>query len=301
MGGIPALNHRARPADRRLRVVVVGAGPAGLMAAGEAAGGGAAVTLLDGEDRPGKKLLLTGKGRCNLSNTLPLERFLEGFGANGVFLRNACHRFFSAAAAGVPRRDRRRDRRSSAAAGSTRPTGGRLRSSTRCSRGSGNAACGVLTGRRVTRGDPRARRRVSRGRGRLRGARRPRGAGRRRGLLPADRLPRRRLPDRGGARAPHRRAPPGARPGRLPRAVFQAPRGSASCATSGSSRRPAGHPAIESFGEVHATPFGISGPAVFPVSAAIGALAAAAPVPAADQPQAGPRRGDARRRAWSAK
>jgi hypothetical protein len=43
--------------------------------------------------------------------------------------------------------------------------------------------------------------------------------------------------------------------------------------------RPRGHPAIESFGEVHATPFGISGPAVFPVSAAIGALAAAAPVP----------------------
>src|SRR5512137_3113069 len=76
-------------------VVVIGGGPAGLTAAGEAAGAGAAVLLLEGEDRPGKKLLLTGKGRCNLSNTLPLERFLEGFGANGVFLRNACHRFFS--------------------------------------------------------------------------------------------------------------------------------------------------------------------------------------------------------------
>jgi len=94
VGGIPALT--GEPSGQRLRVIVVGAGPAGLMAAGEAAGGGAAVTLLDGEVAPGKKLLLTGKGRCNLSNTLPLERFLEGFGANGVFLRNACHRFFSA-------------------------------------------------------------------------------------------------------------------------------------------------------------------------------------------------------------
>ena len=51
MGGIPSLTGAAP--GQRLRVVVIGAGPAGLMAAGEAAGGGAAVTLLDGEERPG--------------------------------------------------------------------------------------------------------------------------------------------------------------------------------------------------------------------------------------------------------
>lgn len=56
------------------RVIVVGAGAAGLMAAITAAKNGAAVTLLEGMDRPGKKLLLTGNGRCNLTNmeeTLP--------------------------------------------------------------------------------------------------------------------------------------------------------------------------------------------------------------------------------------
>ena len=144
MGGIPALTGSA--SGQRLRVVVIGAGPAGLMAAGEAAGGGAAVTLLDGEDRPGKKLLLTGKGRCNLSNTLPLERFLEGFGANGVFLRNACHRFFSGqlreflAGIGVETADRARRQDLSG------PRGEPLRCSRRCSRGSGNAACGCSPG-----------------------------------------------------------------------------------------------------------------------------------------------------------
>ena len=193
------------------------------MAAGEAAGGGAAVTLLDGEDRPGKKLLLTGKGRCNLSNTLPLEQFLEGFGANGVFLRNACHRFFSGqlreflAGIGVETAIER--------GGRIYPAGGGRRGARRAARvGRAARRPGAHRAARDAR-DPRARRPVSRGRRRLRGARRPRGAGRRRRLLPADRLARRRLPDRGGARAPHRRAPPGARPGRLPRAVLQAPRG----------------------------------------------------------------------------
>ncbi|HEY6000916.1 MAG TPA: NAD(P)/FAD-dependent oxidoreductase, partial [bacterium] len=79
-----------------LTVAVVGAGPAGLVAAGEAAGAGAQVTLLEGGERAGRKLLLTGKGRCNLSNTLSIEEFIAGFGTNGAFLRNGLHRYFTA-------------------------------------------------------------------------------------------------------------------------------------------------------------------------------------------------------------
>ena len=49
-------------------VVVVGAGPAGMMAAIKAAENGAAVTLLEKMPRAGKKMLITGKGRCNITN-----------------------------------------------------------------------------------------------------------------------------------------------------------------------------------------------------------------------------------------
>ena len=78
------------------RVIVVGAGAAGLLAAGQAASLGASVLLLEKMDRPGRKLLLTGKGRCNLTNADPLPEFIEHFGPNGRFLRQAFARFFSA-------------------------------------------------------------------------------------------------------------------------------------------------------------------------------------------------------------
>jgi predicted Rossmann fold flavoprotein len=78
------------------RVIVVGAGAAGLMAAGQAAGLGASTLLLEKMNRPGRKLLLTGKGRCNLTNEDPLPEFIEHFGLNGRFLRQAFARFFSA-------------------------------------------------------------------------------------------------------------------------------------------------------------------------------------------------------------
>ena len=50
------------------QVIVAGCGAAGMMAAIMAARAGAAITVLEGMDRPGKKLLLTGNGRCNLTN-----------------------------------------------------------------------------------------------------------------------------------------------------------------------------------------------------------------------------------------
>ena len=52
----------------RPRIAVIGAGPAGIMAALEAAAAGARVTLYDTNDAPGRKLLVTGNGRCNISH-----------------------------------------------------------------------------------------------------------------------------------------------------------------------------------------------------------------------------------------
>ncbi len=78
------------------RILVVGGGPAGLMAAGQAALQGAAVLLLEKMARPGRKLLLTGGGRCNLTNDAPLDAFIASFGPQGPFLRQALARFFSA-------------------------------------------------------------------------------------------------------------------------------------------------------------------------------------------------------------
>lgn len=73
-------------------VVVIGGGPAGLMAAGQAASLGAPVLLLQRTARLGTKLRLAGGGRCNLTNTAPIDEFLAHFGPS-LFLRNALARF----------------------------------------------------------------------------------------------------------------------------------------------------------------------------------------------------------------
>jgi predicted Rossmann fold flavoprotein len=76
-------------------VIVIGGGPAGLMAAGQAATSGANTLLLEKMDQPGRKLRITGKGRCNLTNIAPIEDFIEHFHPNGRFLYSAFSRFFS--------------------------------------------------------------------------------------------------------------------------------------------------------------------------------------------------------------
>jgi len=80
--------------DAAGRVIVVGAGASGMMAAGRAAEMGAEVLLLEKTERPGKKILISGKSRCNLTNSKPLEHFILMYGANGSFLRQAFHRYF---------------------------------------------------------------------------------------------------------------------------------------------------------------------------------------------------------------
>ena len=77
-------------------VIVVGGGPAGLMAAGQAATRGLKTLLLEKMDVPGKKLCITGMKRCNLTNTANLDEFIAHFGKNGKFLRQAFNQFFSA-------------------------------------------------------------------------------------------------------------------------------------------------------------------------------------------------------------
>ena len=83
------------PDMTRHQVIVVGAGAAGLMAAGQAAKQGAKTLLFEKMDRPGRKLRIAGKGRCNLTNITPLPEFIAHFGPNGRFLRQAFHRFFT--------------------------------------------------------------------------------------------------------------------------------------------------------------------------------------------------------------
>jgi len=80
---------------QKIKIVVIGAGPSGMMAAIRAAGLGQDVTLLERKDSPGNKLLLSGKGRCNLTNTEELEYFLKRFSKNGDFLRDAFKKFFN--------------------------------------------------------------------------------------------------------------------------------------------------------------------------------------------------------------
>lgn len=76
-------------------VVVVGAGPAGLLAAGRAAELGNKVLVLEKMERPGRKLLITGKGRCNVTNDAEISDFITKVKPKGRFLRNAFSGFYS--------------------------------------------------------------------------------------------------------------------------------------------------------------------------------------------------------------
>ena len=75
------------------RVVVIGGGAAGLLAAGTACRNGAAVTVIEQNDRPGKKILISGKGRCNVTNDCTPSEFIPNVTKNGKFLFSAINRF----------------------------------------------------------------------------------------------------------------------------------------------------------------------------------------------------------------
>ena len=74
----------------RFDAAVIGAGPAGMIAAGRAAELGAKVILIEKNRSAGKKLILTGKGRCNITNAeFDLRKLVENYGKNGKFLFHA--------------------------------------------------------------------------------------------------------------------------------------------------------------------------------------------------------------------
>jgi len=75
------------------RVAVIGGGAAGMMAAVSAAKMGANVTVFEKNDRPGKKLRITGKGRCNVTNDCTVQEFLSNVPTNPRFLYTALNRF----------------------------------------------------------------------------------------------------------------------------------------------------------------------------------------------------------------
>ena len=79
----------------RERIIVVGGGASGLMAAGIAAEHGADVLLLEKMKTPARKIRISGKGRCNLSNNAELSDFISHFGRSGRFLRQSFSRFFT--------------------------------------------------------------------------------------------------------------------------------------------------------------------------------------------------------------
>ncbi len=76
-------------------VIVVGGGAAGLVAAARAGERGLRVLVLEKMNRPGRKLLITGKGRCNITSSVPLSEFIASIYPNGKFLRTAFAQFFS--------------------------------------------------------------------------------------------------------------------------------------------------------------------------------------------------------------
>lgn len=76
-----------------MKIAVIGAGPAGLTAAAAAARRGAHVVLFEKNPKPGRKLLLTGNGRCNVTNLSPVDDYPEHYFGNGKFLYKALHSF----------------------------------------------------------------------------------------------------------------------------------------------------------------------------------------------------------------
>lgn len=76
-----------------MKTIVIGGGPAGMMAAIRAGNIGDEVTLLEKMDSLGKKLLITGKGRCNITSSFPMEEFIKNVPGNGMFLYSCFNKF----------------------------------------------------------------------------------------------------------------------------------------------------------------------------------------------------------------
>lgn len=76
-----------------MKVIVIGGGPAGILCAISAARSGNNVTIIEKNDKLGKKLLITGKGRCNITSSLEMSEFIQNVPGNGRFLFSAFQNF----------------------------------------------------------------------------------------------------------------------------------------------------------------------------------------------------------------
>ena len=76
-----------------MKVIVIGGGPAGMMSAITASQNGNEVILLEKMERLGRKLLITGKGRCNITSSLPIQEFIQNIPGNGQFLYSAFNNY----------------------------------------------------------------------------------------------------------------------------------------------------------------------------------------------------------------
>ena len=76
-----------------MNVVIIGGGPAGMLAAISAARRGNNVTILEKMNMLGKKLLITGKGRCNITSSIPIEDFIKNIPGNGMFMFSSFNNF----------------------------------------------------------------------------------------------------------------------------------------------------------------------------------------------------------------
>ena len=79
----------------KFNIIIIGGGPAGLLAAGRAGELGAKVLVLEKMREPGRKLKITGKGRCNITNVASPAEFITHVFPNGKFLRNAFSKFYN--------------------------------------------------------------------------------------------------------------------------------------------------------------------------------------------------------------
>lgn len=75
------------------KVAIIGGGAAGLLAGITAVQNGAQVTIYEKMRQPGKKMMITGKGRCNITNACEIPDFVKNLPGNGRFLNSALHRF----------------------------------------------------------------------------------------------------------------------------------------------------------------------------------------------------------------
>lgn len=76
-----------------MQVIIIGGGPAGMLAAISSARNGNKVTILEKMDMLGKKILVTGKGRCNITSSLPIDDFIKNIPGNGMFMYSSFSNF----------------------------------------------------------------------------------------------------------------------------------------------------------------------------------------------------------------